>query len=72
MRLFPGIVLVLGLAGCTYNNYYPVPVAAGAGTEPASPDAECHEFTQDVMIGGKPAQAAGQVCKRPDGTWRIM
>lgn len=69
MRFFAGLVVSLALSGCTYNNYYPVPAAGEAAIPPG---AECHEFTQSVTIGGKAAQATGQVCRQPDGTWRIM
>jgi len=64
------------LSGCTYNHYYPMPIATQAPGTPApgmpAPGMECREFTQTVTVDGKPAQASGQVCKQPDGSWRLM
>jgi surface antigen len=32
----------------------------------------CREFQQTVVIGGKPEQAYGVACRRPDGSWEIV
>ena len=32
----------------------------------------CHEFQQDVTIGGKTQHAYGTACQQPDGSWKII
>lgn len=32
----------------------------------------CHEFQQDVTIGGKTEHAYGIACQQPDGSWKIV
>jgi hypothetical protein len=64
---------LLGLAGCTYV-YYPAspqPADASPSAGTVSP-ANCREFTQTVLIEGKPVQAVGHACRQQDGSWRIM
>jgi hypothetical protein len=31
----------------------------------------CRDYTHKVYINGRPQQAKGQACKRPDGTYRV-
>ncbi|BGE84351.1 hypothetical protein Ms3S1_07870 [Methylosinus sp. 3S-1] len=31
----------------------------------------CRDYTHKVFIDGRPQQAKGQACKRPDGSWRV-
>jgi surface antigen len=72
------VTAMLGLSGCQYYYYpgsgvspYAAPPAAGSSST-AQPATNCREFTQQVIIGGKPTQAVGQVCQQPDGTWKVM
>lgn len=32
----------------------------------------CREYTRDVIVDGKPAQAYGTACRQPDGSWKIV
>lgn len=31
----------------------------------------CRDYTHKVYVNGRPQQAKGQACKRPDGSWRV-
>lgn len=37
--------------------------------EQSSPD--CRNFTMPVLVDGQQRQAFGQVCRQPDGSWRV-
>jgi surface antigen len=41
--------------------------------EPAAEDGlgGCRDYTHKVYINGRPQQAKGQACKRPDGSYRV-
>ena len=34
-------------------------------------NAPCREFTQSIVVDGKPETGRGTACRQPDGTWRI-
>lgn len=31
----------------------------------------CRDYTHKIYVNGRPQQAKGQACKRPDGSWRV-
>lgn len=31
----------------------------------------CRDYTHKIYIKGRPQQAKGQACKKPDGSWRV-
>ncbi|OAI29719.1 hypothetical protein A1351_01265 [Methylosinus sp. R-45379] len=31
----------------------------------------CRDYTHKIFIDGRPQQAKGQACKKPDGAWRV-
>jgi surface antigen len=31
----------------------------------------CRDYTHKIFIDGRPQQAKGQACKKPDGGWRV-
>ena len=33
--------------------------------------AYCREYTQTIVVGGKPTQGYGKACRQQDGTWKI-
>ncbi|MDE1900500.1 MAG: hypothetical protein KGI37_02505 [Alphaproteobacteria bacterium] len=37
-----------------------------------STGAYCREFSQQIIIDGRPQESYGTACLQPDGTWRIM
>ena len=38
----------------------------------AADGADCREYTQTIMVGGRQEEAVGKACRQPDGTWRIV
>jgi len=71
----PLLALGLWLSGCAVpdSRYDPnLYDASGNVLLPLTSAApECHEATTDVTIEGKPAKAAGMVCRQPDGSWHF-
>lgn len=54
-----------------YANVTPAP--APAPVVSAAPKEEyCREYTREVIVDGRPAQAYGRACRQPDGSWRIV
>lgn len=43
-----------------------------AGSSPAAAQDYCREFTNTIILHGKPQQAFGTSCLQPDGSWRIV
>lgn len=31
----------------------------------------CRDYTHKIYVKGRPQQAKGQACKKPDGSWRV-
>lgn len=54
-----------------YTKVAPAPAPAPVAT-PAPKEEYCREYTREVIVDGQPAQAYGQACRQPDGSWRIV
>ena len=54
-----------------YTNVAPAPAPAPVAA-PAPKEEYCREYTREVIVDGQPAQAYGQACRQPDGSWRIV
>lgn len=42
------------------------------GDWPASSGFYCREFSRNALIGGRPEEIYGVVCRQPDGSWKIV
>ena len=58
-------------AACIIQSPLPPHPAAVAAPPPQAPPQNCREFTAPVTINGQPAEATGQACQQPDGTWQV-
>ncbi|WP_296383621.1 hypothetical protein [Reyranella sp.] len=38
---------------------------------PAQASPNCRNFTMPVLVDGQQRQAVGQLCRQPDGSWRV-
>jgi len=47
------------------------PGSAATAPPPATAPDQCREFTETVIIGGRPQKAYGRACPQSDGTWRV-
>lgn len=47
----------------SYGFIEPGPESAASGG--------CRDYIHKIYINGRPQQAKGQACKRPDGSWRV-
>jgi hypothetical protein len=48
----------------------PPPVVVAPAPQIAGQD--CREFTAPVTVNGQPAEATGEACLQPDGSWRVV
>ena len=40
-------------------------------TKLSATEPNCHDYTGQAMIEGKPQQIVGHACQRPDGSWQV-
>ena len=70
--LFSSTALALICSSCVMA---PPPVAVapvtGFQTTVSATDPNCHDYTGQGMIDGKPQQLVGHACKQPDGSWKV-
>ena len=67
MRRVSTMAIVLACAACQSAPSGPQIAVLPDQTQPV-----CHDFTAPVTTGGRPAQARGQACEQPDGSWQVV
>jgi surface antigen len=67
MRVISILAAALTCAACQSP-----PGGTQVAAAPEQPEPVCHDFATPITAGGRPAQARGQACEQPDGSWQVV